>query len=62
MNDLLHPLSSNGNRIENILVEYDGFINSLSERLIRIGEIDNEDLTPYPKLDETESERFELAR
>ncbi len=50
MNDLLHPLSSNGNRIENILVEYDGFINSLSERLIRMGEIDNEDLVPYPKL------------
>jgi len=50
MNDLLHPLSSSGNRTENILVEYDGFINSLSERFIRTGEIDNEDLTPFPKL------------
>lgn len=65
MNDLLHPLSSSGNRIENILVDYDGFINSLSERFIRAGEIDNDDLTPFPKLIEilklSDNDLFNLA-
>lgn len=51
--DLLHPHTSTlPNRNESIIVEYDGFINSLSERIIRLMEIDNNNLEKYPMLAE----------
>lgn len=51
--DLLHPLTSKlPNRNESIIIEYDGFINSLSERVVRLMELDANNLSKYPMLKE----------
>ncbi len=52
MVDLLHPVVSGNNRTERILIEYDGFMNSISERLVLLMGLEESNKEKYPKLKE----------